>query len=143
MNILRYITRNNLMRASAFSVFTTIPACILVVLLKIYGGESLALPRVFFILAAALFLVFLSSLILLTAVKMDVMAEKTEKAKKIRNTLYTLGWVFLGLLFYFDKVSLIVFLPLLICQFWLENTYFKTALHLLFCVFIGTFTFMM
>ena len=75
------------MRASTFSVFTTIPACILVVLLKIYGGESLALPRVFFILAAALFLVFLSSLILLTAVKMDVMAEKTEKAKKIRNTL--------------------------------------------------------
>lgn len=141
--IVEYITRNNLLRASVFSVVTTIPACILVVLLKIYGGESLALPRVFFILAAALFLVFLSSLILLTAVKMDVMSEKTEKAKQIRNTLYTLGWIFLGLLIYFDKVSLFVVLPLFICHFCLENTYFKTAFHLLFCVFIGAFTFMM
>lgn len=141
--IVDYITRNNLLRASVFSVVTTIPACILVVLLKIYGGESLALPRVFLILAAAIFLVFLSSLILLTAVKMDVMAEKTEKAKQIRNTLYALGWIFLGLLVYFDKVSLFVILPLFICHFCLENTYFKTAFHLLFCVFIGAFTFMM
>lgn len=141
--IVEYITRNNLLRASVFSAVTTIPACILVVLLKIYGGESLALPRFFFILAAALFLVFLSSLILLTAVKMDVMSEKTEKAKQIRNTLYTLGWIFLGLLIYFDKVSLFVVLPLFICHFCLENTYFKTAFHLLFCVFIGAFTFMM
>lgn len=141
--IVDYITRNNLLRASVFSVVTTIPACILVVLMKIYGGESLALPRVFFILAAALFLVFLSSLILLTAVKMDVMSEKTEKAKQIRNTLYTLGWIFLGLLVYFDKVSLFVVLPLFICHFCQENTYFKTAFHLLFCVFIGAFTFMM
>ena len=141
--IFDYITRNNLLRASVFSVVTTIPACILVVLLKIYGGESLALPRVFLILAAALFLVFLSSLILLTAVKMDVMSEKTEKAKQIRNTLYALGWIFLGLLVYFDKVSLFVILPLFICHFCLENTYFKTAFHLLFCVFIGAFTFMM
>ena len=46
--IVEYITRNNLLRASVFSVVTTIPACILVVLLKIYGGESLALPRFFF-----------------------------------------------------------------------------------------------
>lgn len=141
--IFDYITRNNLLRASIFSVVTTIPAFILVVLMKIYGGESLALPRVFFILAAAIFLVFLSSLILLTAVKMDVMAEKTEKAKQIRNTLYTLGWIFLGLLVYFDKVSLFVVLPLFICHFCLENTYFKTAFHLLFCVFIGAFIFMM
>ncbi len=141
--IFDYITRNNLLRASVFSVVTTIPACILVVLLKIYGGESLALPRVFLILAAAIFLVFLSSLILLTAVKMDVMAEKTEKAKQIRNTLYALGWIFLGLLVYFDKVSLFVVLPLFICHFCLENTYFKTAFHLLFCVFIGAFIFMM
>ena len=141
--IFDYITRNNLLRASIFSVVTTIPAFILAVLMKIYGGESLALPRVFFILAAAIFLVFLSSLILLTAVKMDVMAEKTEKAKQIRNTLYTLGWIFLGLLVYFDKVSLFVVLPLFICHFCLENTYFKTAFHLLFCVFIGAFTFMM
>lgn len=141
--IVEYITRNNLLRASVFSVVTTIPACILVVLLKIYGGESLALPRFFLTLAAAIFLVFLSSLILLTALKMDVKAEKTEKAKKIRNTLYTLCWIFLGLLVYFDKVSLIVFLPVFICIFWPENTYFKTALHLLFCVFIGAFTFMM
>ncbi|GEM_PF-5926544 len=141
--IVEYITRNNLLRASVFSVVTTIPACILVVLIKIYGGESLALPRFFLILVAAIFLVFLSSLILLTAVKMDVTAEKTEKAKKIRNTLYTLGWIFLGLLVYFDKVSLIVLLPLFICHFWLENTYFKTAFHLLFCVFIGAFIFMM
>ena len=141
--IAEYITRNNLLRASVFSVVTTIPACILVVLLKIYGGESLALPRVFLILAAAIFLVFLSSLILLTAVKMDVNAEKTEKAKQIRNTLYALGWIFLGLLVYFDKVSLFVVLPLFICHFCLENTYFKTAFHLLFCVFIGAFIFMM
>lgn len=141
--IFDYITRNNLLRASVFSVVTTIPAFILVVLLKIYGGESLALPRVFLILAAAIFLVFLSSLILLTAVKMDVMAEKTEKAKQIRNTLYALGWIFLGLLVYFDKVSLFVILPLFICHFCLENTYFKTAFHLLFCVFIGAFIFMM
>ena len=141
--IFDYITRNNLLRASIFSVVTTIPAFILVVLMKIYGGESLALPRVFFILAAAIFLVFLSSLILLTAVKMDVMSEKTEKAKQIRNTLYTLGWIFLCLLIYFDKVSLFVVLPLFICHFCLENTYFKTAFHLLFCVFIGAFTFMM
>lgn len=141
--IFDYITRNNLLRASVFSAVTTIPACILVVLLKIYGGESLALPRVFLILAAAIFLVFLSSLILLTAVKMDVMSEKTEKAKQIRNTLYTLGWIFLALLVYFDKVSLFVVLPLFICHFCLENTYFKTAFHLLFCVFIGAFTFMM
>lgn len=141
--IFDYITRNNLLRASVFSVVTTIPACILVVLLKIYGGESLALPRVFLILAAAIFLVFLSSLILLTAVKMDVMVEKTEKAKQIRNTLYALGWIFLGLLVYFDKVSLFVVLPLFICHFCLENTYFKTAFHLLFCVFIGAFIFMM
>lgn len=141
--IFDYITRNNLLRASVFSVVTTIPAFILVVLLKIYGGESLALPRVFLILAAAIFLVFLSSLILLTAVKMDVMAEKTEKAKQIRNTLYALGWIFLGLLVYFDKVSLFVVLPLFICHFCLENTYFKTAFHLLFCVFIGAFIFMM
>lgn len=141
--IFDYITRNNLLRASVFSVVTTIPAFILVVLMKIYGGESLALPRVFFILAAAIFLVFLSSLILLTAVKMDVMAEKTEKAKQIRNTLYAMGWIFLGLLVYFDKVSLFVVLPLFICHFCLENTYFKTAFHLLFCVFIGAFIFMM
>lgn len=141
--IAEYITRNNLLRASVFSVVTTIPAFILVVLIKIYGGESLALQRVFFILAAAIFLVFLSSLLLLTAVKMDVMAEKTEKAKQIRNTLYALGWIFLGLLVYFDKVSLFVILPLFICHFCLENTYFKTAFHLLFCVFIGAFIFMM
>lgn len=139
----KYITKQNIIRAAVFSVLTPGVACCLFVLAKYLNGGAFSVTRTVIGTAAAAAFCFLATLTVLTAARMDLIQEESERAKKIRDGIILLCCLCLGLLVYLDWISFYCLLPLVLLLFTTKNSNFKVALLMLFCLFVTGFSILM